>query len=425
MKKYVFLLLCLIVALGFAYAGAGTQAGGRQQLRVMVHPFYSPQGTEQARTNYLNGIINEWRRENPNVDLVFEHHSTNSSEAMARLLEQVAGGRAPDAAMVDSFVFTNFIPYARPVDALMEKHGINKGDFFEFSQNLVSANNQSHGVMFTTDARVLYYRRDLIPNPPSTWDDLIRVGGDMQSRGLEAFLLPAGRGEGAVITSILPFFWGQGGVLIDAAGRPAFGTGENREKMLATFTFIRQLVDAGLLAQRAATYASESDLNGEIASGRVAMFLGGTWQTGQLESIIGAAELENWGAAPIPHRAGAREMSASGGWVWTLFSEDAQKQELLFDILARLYFNDQGMARWASIGSYLPTRMSVYEHPSFTSTRFTSIFRNILEGGSQLRPVAAVYPQVSSELQIALSSVVSGAKTPEQALQDAWAAVTR
>jgi multiple sugar transport system substrate-binding protein len=225
-------------------------------------------------------------------------------------------------------------------------------------------------------------------------------------------------------TSIYPFFWGQGGALVDEKGEAVFGVGENREKMLKVFQFIKQLVDAGYLPQRAATYAAESDLNAEVAAGKTAMFLGGNWQVSQLKSIIGDGELEKWDAAPIPQNSGGRETTCNGGWVLGIFTDDPQKQALAFDLVSLLYFNGVGMAKWTSVAGYLPTRKSIYDHPDYDKNRFTTAFRKIIDSGGRLRPVADVYPKISLELQVALSSVVSGAKAPDQALSDAWFAVT-
>ena len=66
-----------------------------------------------------------------------------------------------------------------------------------------------------TDVRVLYYRKDLVANPPKTWDDLIAQAAELSKRGLTGYLYPGGRGEGAVMEH-LPMFWSQGGELVDA-----------------------------------------------------------------------------------------------------------------------------------------------------------------------------------------------------------------
>lgn len=426
---WVIALLALVMS-GCSKSKAATdstapRAVEKIALRVLIHPAYSTSGTDPARIEYLKAAMSEWEKAHPNVNVQVEIMSTNNNEAMAKLQEQLASGRAADAAMIDSFVFTPFMPYLKPIDSLLQKSGIQKDDFFAFAQDLVTGDdNQLHGVQFTTDARLLFYRKDLVPTPPATWDDLRTVSASLKAQGYDPILLPAGRSEGAMTTSIYPFFWGQGGELVNAQGEAVFGEGANRDKMLAVFSFIKELVDAGYLPQRAANYAAEADLNAEVATGKVAMFMGGSWQVSQLKGIIGDAEMEKWDVAPIPQNSGGKETTCNGGWVWGVFTDDAAKQELVYDLLSSVYFGETAMAKWTSIAGYLPTRLSVYDNAAFQKNRFTDKFRETIEKGGKLRPVADVYPKISLELQVALSSVVSGAKTPETALSDAWFSVT-
>ena len=39
---------------------------------------------------------------------------------------------------------------------------------------------------------------------------------------------------------------------------------------------------------------------------------------------------------------------------------------------------------------------------------------------ARARPGAAVYPSISTELQVAMSDVITGQQTPEAALDQAW-----
>jgi multiple sugar transport system substrate-binding protein len=50
-------------------------------------------------------------------------------------------------------------------------------------------------LQFTTDVRVMYYRKDLLPEPPSSWDEVLEVGRDLKDEGLSPNLFPAGRDE--------------------------------------------------------------------------------------------------------------------------------------------------------------------------------------------------------------------------------------
>ena len=87
-------------------------------------------------------------------------------------------------------------------------------------------------------------RKDLVANPPKTWDDLIAQAAELSKRGLTGYLYPGGRGEGAVMEH-LPMFWAQGGELVDASGKPVFGDGKNRIAMLNLLGFLKRTVDFG------------------------------------------------------------------------------------------------------------------------------------------------------------------------------------
>jgi multiple sugar transport system substrate-binding protein len=53
-------------------------------------------------------------------------------------------------------------------------------------------------LQFTTDVRVLYYRKDLVPEPLASWGEVLEVGWDLKDEGLSPYLFPAGRDEATV-----------------------------------------------------------------------------------------------------------------------------------------------------------------------------------------------------------------------------------
>lgn len=393
-------------------------------LSWVAHPAYSMSGSDPARVAYIKKAVAEWQKAWPNVKLDMNVLSTNAAEAAAKMLEQASQSRAPDVAQLDGYLMPNYIPYLSPLDDLLKEAGIDQKDFFPFALKAARGKDgKLYGIQFTTDIRVLYYRKDLVKTPPKTWDELVKTGKELKDKGFDAFLFPAGRAEGAPNTSIYPMFWGQGGDLVDSAGKPVFGAGDNRDKMLAIFKFYRELVTTGLSPARVSNYGNEADLNGEVASGRTAMFIGGSWQVAQLKSIIGEKELAKWAVARIPQKSGAGNASSAGGWAWGIFTKDAEKRKAAFDLISRIYVGDSGMAGWTTVAGYLPTRKSTYKNPAFGRNDYTDDFQDILESDGNVRPAAPVYPRISAELQVALSAVVSGAKTPEKALDDAWNSV--
>jgi multiple sugar transport system substrate-binding protein len=387
-------------------------------------PAYSLQAPDKNRVEYIQNAISSWEESSGYaIDPLVT--SSDVTEAMALLLEQASQNRAPDIAMVDSYILPRFYDFVQPIGEYLGD--IPLSDYFPFAREVMTGEDgEVKGLQFTTDVRVMYYRTDLISTPPTSWAELLRTGQDLLSEELTPYLFPAGRDEATVTTSLFPYFWAQGGELTDADGTPVFGEGENREAMLNSLGFIQECVESGITPRRVTDYAKETDLNGDVASGRTAMFLGGNWQVNLLKEIIGAEQfVSQWEVAPIPSMEGGdNHATTAGGWVWGVFAEDEEKQRAGVDFLTSAFVSDQGMAGWCSIGGYLPPRQAVFEVPDYRGNEYTDTFREHLNRYARNRPAAETYQDISTALQVAVGQVVSRDASPEQALETAVRSVS-
>lgn len=403
--------------LGVAGCGGGDE-GGENAIGWQAIPSYSTlQNTDQARVDYLEEAISQWE-ESSEFSINSLAASSDVTAAMARLLQQASQNRAPDISMIDGYTLPRFYDYVQPLDAFMGQ--ISLDDYFPFAREIMTDGENVKGLQFTTDVRVLYYRKDLIEEPPTSWEELFRVGEEVKDQVDAVFLYPAGRGESTVITTLFPQFWALGGDLVDDQGTPIFGEGVNREAMLASLTFLQETLQRGITPQRVVEFTLETDLNGDAASGGTAMFLGGNWQVGLLQEIMGEEEFfSTWGVAPIPSRSGTDHATTAGGWAWGIFAEDDAVQRASVDFLKATFVGDEAMARWCDVAGYLPPRRSVFDMPAYEGNRYTDTFRDHLDNFARSRPASEAYPEISNALQIAVTQVLSGAESPEQALETA------
>lgn len=409
--------------LGTAGCGGDDQSG-QNAIGWQAIPAYSLQATDQARVDYIESAISSWEESNEfGINPLVT--SADVTAAMSRLLEQASQGRAPDIAQIDSYIFPRFYDSAQPIDEYLGD--ISMDGYFPFAREAMTGGNSGsvRGLQFTTDVRVLYYRKDLISAPPASWDEVLEVGQDLKGQGLAPYLFPAGRDEATVTTSLYPYFWAQGGRLVDEEGNPIFAEGENREAMLNSLEFIRECVETGITPKRVTSYGQETDLNGDVASGQTGMFLGGNWQVGLLKEIMGADQfVSQWGVAPIPSmQGGDNHATTAGGWVWGLFAEEEQQQRAAVDFLKAAFVSREGMASWCNVGGYLPPRQSVFDIPEYEGNEYTDTFREHLNKFARNRPPSESYQSISTALQVAVSTVVSGEASPETALQDAASSV--
>jgi multiple sugar transport system substrate-binding protein len=408
-----------LAVLGGAAATVTGCAAAPSGVTWQAIPSYSLQGTDPKRVDYLRSVLDAFQAES-GVAIAPAVTSADTAAAMAKLLLQASQGRAPDVSQVDGYVFGRMAPYARPITSQVAAAGLDVDDWFPSLRPIMTGSGPDvRSLPFTTDVRVLYHRKDLVPTPPSTWDELIAVARPLAEQG-HAVLFPGGRSEGAVATTLWPQYWAQGLELFDASGEPAFGSGPGYAAMRDALAVVERCVAEGVTPRRVATFGKEDDLNSDVVAGRVAMFIGGSWQAAALNNALPTGDFfDTWAVAPIPSISGERHVTTAGGWVWAAFSDDPEEVDAGIDWVVRAYVGDDGMAAWCTAGGYLPPRQSVYSNPAYQQNPFTPVFRDHLAAYSRTRPGARKYLAVSNSLQIALSSVASGTTSAAEALDQA------
>ena len=388
-------------------------------LTVWAQQDYSHLAARPAIADTFTAIFEEWARTRPDVQLrlsvmpALELHK-------AKLQLAAQAGRLPDVASIDSFWMPLFLAggYLQPLNHDWPEE--DRRDFLPFTISTLSdASGRVFGLWHETDCRVLFYRRDLVPTPPRTWDELIDVASRVaRERHIAGYLYNAGRWE-ATVFDHLAMFWGQGGELVDGEGRPIFGEPPHRERMLRLFEFLRETVRSGASPTSVLASNDYQQLTAAATAGDVAMFLGGNWQLNDLRAGLRAEDFANWEIAPIPQANGATPSTGTGGWVWVVFTRDRERRRAAVEFIRDVERRDHA-ARISMATGHLPARRSVYrDYPFFSRDRWYQRFGEMLRYG-RARPLVAVYPAISQALQIAIGDVISGAQAPDAAVDRAF-----
>ena len=389
-------------------------------LNVWAQQDYSHLAARPAIADAFTTVFDDWARAHPGVQLrvsvmpALELHK-------AKLQLASAAGRLPDVASIDSFWLPLLKNDVQPLEADWPEE--DRRDFLPFTiETLSDPAGRVYGLWHETDCRVLFYRKDLVPVPPRTWDELLATASRVaREQHVAGYLFNAGRWE-ATVFDHLAMFWAQGGELVDAGGRPIFGDEPNRRAMLRLLGFLRDTVQRGASPRSVLGHNDYQQLTAAAVAGDVAMFLGGNWQLKDLQAGLAPDDFARWDIAPIPQADAATRSTGTGGWVWVVFARDPARRraaiEFIRDVEAPAH-----AARISEATGHLPVRRSVYrEFPIFSQDRWYRRFGEMLADG-HARPTVPIYPEISERLQLAIGSVVSGEKTPDAALDEAWRAV--
>ena len=363
-------------------------------LRVWAQQDYSHLAARADVAELFRDIFQEWAEAHPDVQVeisvmpALELHK-------AKLLLAAAADRLPDVASVDSFWMPLFLEggHVQPMNA--DWPAEDRADFLPFTIDTLSdASGNVYGLWHGTDCRVLYYRKDLVPVPPATWDELILTASRIaRERKIAGYLYNAGRWE-ATVFDHLPMFWGQGGELVDGGGRPVFGESPHREKMLRLFAFLRRTIESGASPRSVLASNDYQQLSGAAVAGDVAMFLGGSWQLREMETNLAPDEFAKWDIAPIPQAERGVVSTGTGGWVWVTYARDPARRKAAVELI-RAIESPVNVARISLPMHQLPVRKSVYRDAAFfREDRFHARYGEML-AHARARPAVPLYPAIS------------------------------
>ena len=410
--------LILATLFCFAWFNAGAQATAPIQITWLANTPQSPHATAGPIQQWYSSRIGTWTKRHPDVKLEVEYLGTDINLGMTQLQERVAAGRAPDVASINSFFLPRFFDQLQPLDPYV--HDVD--DFMPFvRKGMRGPDGKLKALWVNTDVRALFYRKDLVPTPPKTWDELLALAPGLQKNGVIPYIFPGGRGEASVMDH-LPMLWTQGGRLISADGKPVFGEGTNREALIQILTFLRKTVVSGVSPARVVSFRFEADMYPDILRGNVAMFLGGSWMPKQLHDLGDKAK---WSMAAIPIRRAAGPSTVAGGWTYGVFTPDPVKQRLIVDFVNFIAASPDAMIGAVSAQGNLPTRISVADSEApYLQMPITKAAVAMLPA-ARARPAARIYPTVSANLQVAIADVITGQESPEAAVDHAFHDVQR
>ncbi|MGH3978663.1 MAG: ABC transporter substrate-binding protein [Pseudonocardiaceae bacterium] len=165
---------------------------------------------------------------------------------------------------------------------------------------------------YETDAGLLYYRTDLVDEPPETWHELrdvgLRVG---REQGIAPFVADGAQYEGMVV-QYLEYFWGAGGEMFDTDGTTVRF---EQEPALEAARFMREAFEYGFYADGFDTMELEAALE-QFKSGQAVFMRMWPYAYRQMtgpDADPDSRVVDKVGLAPLPTFGDEPTVTALGG----------------------------------------------------------------------------------------------------------------
>jgi raffinose/stachyose/melibiose transport system substrate-binding protein len=270
-------MICLLCALwllgliGGQNALAVRPAVAQQKAITLTMGSWRPDDVEQ-----MNRILAKFHEKYPTISVTFS--ATNPPDYNAVLAAQLQGGSAPDLFYLRSYATSRQLfeqGYLEPLDTLP---GLKENFSPAMLAPWATDDGKPYGVPFIATSHGIYYNLDVFKNlglnAPVTWEELLVTAQKIKDSGLTPFANASGAPwtmAEIVFMNLAPSFIG------GYDGRVAYLTGKrcfNDSHIVAVFQAIKDL--APFLPENQ-NLLSDTDSLAMFVQGKVAMWLGGSW----------------------------------------------------------------------------------------------------------------------------------------------------
>ncbi len=263
------------------------------------------------------------------------------------------------------------------------------------------------------DMGLLYWRTDLMSEPPRTPEELIKVSLKLQKEGRVAngYVWQGRQYEGlsCVFLEVLDGFGGQW------LEPETDNVGLDSAASLKAASWLRELISSGVSPEAVINYAENEALQA-FKSGDVALMRNWPYAWGELQNPNSDVR-GNVGVTTMVASADNPSTSTLGSWGFSILkgstNPEAAAEAIAFltstSAQKELFLND----------SYTPTKAELFKDPELLSkSQILPELAKALQSTDQ-RPATPLYAQISDVLQRHLSSILTGQTSVGHAMENA------
>ncbi|MFC7760607.1 extracellular solute-binding protein [Catellatospora bangladeshensis] len=285
-----------------------------------------------------------------------------------------------------------------------------ESDFFATSMSSNKFDGKTYGVPQVTDSLALMYNKKIfadagITEAPKTWADVKTAAETIKAKTKKDGLFINAGGY-----FLLPFIYGEGGDLVDAAGKKIV---VNSEANVAGIKVAADLVKSGAAVKPPAndSYGTMMTLFKEQ---KVAMIINGPWEVNNVRNAPAFGGIDNLGVAAVPSGS-AKAGAPVGGHNYVLWSGMPQEKAAAAIAFVKFMSSAQSQAFLADKLGVLPTRQSAYQIDSVKNNAIIAAFQPVV-ASAVARPWIPEGGQFFGPLDTMATEVLIQGKDPKGSL---------
>ncbi|MFH1877650.1 MAG: extracellular solute-binding protein [Candidatus Omnitrophota bacterium] len=336
------LAVCLVVCAAFSFSGCG---GGKTQKNQVVMWLVGSEA--QAKT-----IISLGEKFTEETGIKVLCQAISWGDAHSKYLTSIAGEVSPDIGTMGLTWGMEFGKLGAMVDlkeAFPEDVNAIQKKIFPSILESTQVGDKVFGIPFDLSEQIIYYRSDIVPTPPATWEELLLTVRDLKAQN-KGMVLDWGSLEWIGYS---PFLWQAGGNYYDDTySRVTVDSPQAVEAM----NFFSLLYKEGVPK-------TQVPLEQGLRTGDYPLAISGNWKIVSL--TVGAPEIKGkWAIAPLPKGPSGKRTAFIGGRLLVIFTQSKMKKEA-WEFIKFLFKEENQIKLYTDSleteDSYLPPNMDTWE----------------------------------------------------------------
>jgi multiple sugar transport system substrate-binding protein len=399
-------------AVGALLAAGCSSGGGSSNSSSQGASARGPITYVQGKDNsdVVRPTVEKWNAAHPSEKVTFKEQSDQADQQHDDLVQHFQAKDANyDVASVD-VVWTAEFAAKGWLQPLKDSFAIDTSKMLPATVKTSTYNNTLYAAPVSSDGGMLYYRKDLVPNAPKTWAEMMSDCSIAKKNNMDCYAGQFAKYEGLTVNAAEAINTDGGKIVGDDGKTPTVDSPE-AQKGLA------RLADAyknGNIPKQAITYQEEQGRQ-SFEAGKL-LFLRNWPYVFGLAQTEGASKVKGkFAVAPLPGTSGPGA-SSLGGHNAAISVYSAHKATAL-DFVKFLVSEDR-QTFFATKGSLAPSLAALYDDPALIKKLpYLPVLKTSIQNAVP-RPVTAFYPAVTKAVQDNAYTAIKGDVSVQQAVTD-------
>ena len=401
---------------GCTGGGSGGSGGGDANANLDGKgPITYVQGKDNS--NVVRPLIEKWNAAHPNEKVTFKEQTDQADQQHDDLVQHFQA-KDPNYDVVDvDVVWTGEFAAKGWLQPLTGNFKMDNSKLLAPTVKSGTYNGTQYAAPQTSDGGILYYRKDLVPTPPKTWDEMLKDCDIAKAKGIGCYAGQFAQYEGLTV-NVAEAINTNGGTIVGDDGKTVTVDSKQANAGLS------RLVDGfknGQIPAEAITYQEEQGRQA-FEAGKL-MFLRNWPYVYNLAKTDGASTVKDtFGIAPLPGISADKPGVSSLGGHNAAISVYSKHKATAFEFLKFLQ-TEETQKFFVTQGSLAPVLSSLYDDAGLNSQLpYLSTLKTSIENAVP-RPVSPFYPAITKAVQDNAYAALKGDKSVDQALKDMAAAI--